>query len=454
MPSKSHRLSLLGAMMVAWSAGSASAAETIEFGIGHQSTVTNTVPGGVILEKLGLLQKHLPKDGKYAGATYKIEWQDHSSGPPITNQMIAGKLQFGVMGDYPLIVNGANHQKAGKNETRFIMVTGYNLKGTGNGIVVPVASDVHTLEQLAGKQLSTPVGSAAWGMTLKVLRDKGLADKIEILGQSPPVGVTNIAQNKIAAHADFCPWSEVMEFRGTGRKIFDGSEAGIPTFHGTVVSKEFADKYPEIVQAYVNATMEAQEWIAADPLAAAIKVAEWTGIEKEVLYLYFSKGGISTFEGSIKPQWVEALKYDHSLLAKEREIPPLDFDRWIDPTFIKKGIEAKGKSYDEAVKSVVSSKPDDPALAAAEIWVDGDGIKTFDTVAAMTTSLKSLKAAGKKVNATYVYDKSTGLKLFGHVAYFVQGAKGELTTFMKKGEAETFAASQKGQVVAWSALSS
>jgi NitT/TauT family transport system substrate-binding protein len=432
---------------------SPAAAETIDIGIGHQSTVTNTVPGGVILEKLELLPKHLPKDGKYAGVEYKITFQDYTSGPPITNEMIAGKLKFGVMGDYPLIVNGANFQKGGKNESRLIQITGYNLKGTGNGIVVPVASDVYSIEQLAGKQLSTPIGSAAWGMTLKVLRDRGLFDKVEILGQAPPIGVTNISQNKIAAHADFCPWSEVMEFRGTGRKIFDGSEAAIPTFHGTVVAKDFADKYPEIVQAYVNATMEAQDWINADPVNAATKVSEWTGIEKEVLYLYFSKGGISTFEQSIKPQWIEALKYDHSLLAKEKEIPPLDFDRWIDPSFVKKAVEAKGKSYDEATKSVVTSSPGNSGLAPAEMWIDGEGIKSFDSVAAMMEAYKGAAKAGKKVNATYVYDKETGLKLFGHVAFYVQGPAG-VTAFMKKGDAEKFATAEKGQLTSWAALSS
>ena len=40
--------------------------------IGHQSTVTNTVPGGVILEKLKLLEKHLPKTGKYKGVKYEV----------------------------------------------------------------------------------------------------------------------------------------------------------------------------------------------------------------------------------------------------------------------------------------------------------------------------------------------------------------------------------------------
>jgi NitT/TauT family transport system substrate-binding protein len=209
--------------------------------------------------------------------------------------MIAGKLHFGVMGDYPLIVNGANFQKGGNDESLFIQVTGYNLKGTGNGLVVPVDSDVYELEDLKGKTVSAPFGSAAWGMFLSVLSSTGLSEDITLTNQSPPVGVNNIATGRIDAHVDFTPWSEVMEFRGTGRKVYDGSESLIPTFHGTVVIKSFAEEHPEIVDAYIKATLEAQDWLNNDPLNAAIKVSEWTGIEKEVLYLYFSKGGISTF---------------------------------------------------------------------------------------------------------------------------------------------------------------
>ncbi len=420
-------------------------AETIQIGIGHQSTVTNTVPGGIILEKLALLEKHLPKDGKYADVDYEIVYKDYTSGPPITNQMLAGKLAFGVMGDYPLIVNGAQFEKTGRAESRFIAVTGYNLKGTGNGIVVPVDSDVYSLEQLEGKAISTPVGSAAWGMTLKVLRDNGLMDKVQLKNQSPPVGVNNIAQGKIDAHSDFCPWSEVMEFRGTGRKVYDGSEAGIPTFHGTVVSTSFAEKYPEIVQAYVDATLEAQEWIVNDPVLAATKVSEWTGIEKEVLYLYFSKGGISTFEASIKPEWVAALKYDHGLLVKEKNVPPLTFEKWIDDTYVKAAYKARGQDYSSLASSVVTPKVDDADLAPAEMWIDGEGIVSYPSVAAMTEAHSAALKAGKKVNATYVYDKSTGLKLFGHVAFYVKLPSGELVTYMKKGDADK----AQGNLIAW-----
>lgn len=424
-------------------AASASA-ETIRVGIGHQSMVTNTIPGGIILEKLELLEKHLPSTGKYADVDYDIIYRDYDSGPPITNQMLAGKLEFGVMGDYPLIVNGAKFQETSKQETRFIAVTGYNLRGTGNGIVVPIESDAQSLADLEGKQLSVPVGSAAWGMTLKALSEAGLSDKVQIVNQSPPVGAANIQAGRIDAHADFCPWSEIMEYRETGRKIYDGSEAKIPTFHGTVVRKDFADEYPEVVEGVLTATLEAQKWIHDDPMEAAVKVSEWTGVEKEVLYLYFSNGGITTFEASVKPEWVEALEYDHALLQREVGIPDLDFDRWVDDSYLRNAYETMDMDYDALVSSVVDTKPNNPDLKPAEIWFADKGIVSYDTVADM---LVAGMGADDKINATYVYDNLTGLKLFGKAAYLVKDGNGEVVAFLKKADSEKYIADHGGVLI-------
>ena len=63
---------------------------------------TDTYTAGIVVKELKLIEKHLPRDGKYAGVTYNITWSDYASGGPITNQMLAGRLNFGVMGDYPL----------------------------------------------------------------------------------------------------------------------------------------------------------------------------------------------------------------------------------------------------------------------------------------------------------------------------------------------------------------
>ena len=107
-------------------------AETVRIAIGHQSTCFDTYTGGIIVKELNLLPKFLPHDGKYKDATYDIGFSDYTSGPPITNMMLANKLDIGVMGDYPLIVNGAKFQETDSLRTLYVSGTGYNLKGSGN----------------------------------------------------------------------------------------------------------------------------------------------------------------------------------------------------------------------------------------------------------------------------------------------------------------------------------
>lgn len=111
-------------------------AEVLTIGIGTQNTTTNTVTGGIVLKELGLLEKHLPKTGKYKDIQYKLEWQNFTSGPPVTNGMVANTLQIGMMGDYPLLVNGATFQNGNATRSRLIALIAYNADGAGNGVVV------------------------------------------------------------------------------------------------------------------------------------------------------------------------------------------------------------------------------------------------------------------------------------------------------------------------------
>src|SRR2546429_5590442 len=105
--------------------GPAGAEDVVRIGIGHQSLCTDTYSGGITIKELGLLQKHLPKDGKYKGVKYDIVWEDYTSGPPITNQMLAGKLDIGVMGHNPPLVKTARFQETNSLPTLSVTMTGY-----------------------------------------------------------------------------------------------------------------------------------------------------------------------------------------------------------------------------------------------------------------------------------------------------------------------------------------
>lgn len=433
-------------------------AETIQIGIGHQSMCTDTYTAGLVVKENKLLEKHLPTTGKYKDVKYEISWSDYSSGGPITNQMLANKLNFGVMGDYPLIVNGAKFQATQSLRTLYVAGTGYNLKGSGNAIVVPVASNIYSIDDLKGKAVSTPVGSASWGMLLKAMQDAKIeTSAYELKNQAPAVGAANIATGKIDAHADFCPWSEIMEYRGTGRKIYDGSETGVPYLHGVVVREDFAKQYPEVVVAFVKAVYDAGEWIKADPMRAVELMEKWSGVEKEVLYLYFSKGGHLTLDPTIKTAWVDALKFDHTVLVKEQAIPPLDFNAWITESYVKTAYKDMKLDYEAEKAKIVDPVKANEGLPM-EVWHARDGIKTFPTMAEFLKAIAKYNAEGAKLNATYVYDKETGLKLFGKTAFYVKAADGGFATFLRKREAEAYAKKAGGTVVtydqAWGTFSS
>ncbi|WP_430523355.1 hypothetical protein [Rhizobium binxianense] len=160
------RLTLAAAALAATSFIGSAHAETIRVAIGTQDTTINTATGGLLIRELNLLEKYLPHDGKYKDATYDIQWKNFTSGAPITNEQIAGKLDFGVMADFPGSFNGLAHLKAGR-KSLFITVLSGSVKGSGNGIVVPTDSPIQSISELKGKTISVPFASTSHGLLLR-----------------------------------------------------------------------------------------------------------------------------------------------------------------------------------------------------------------------------------------------------------------------------------------------
>ena len=447
----------LAGFLLAVSAAIPARAETLTVGIGTQDTTTNTVSTGIVIRKLQLLEKYLPKTGKYKDITIDISWQNFTSGPPVTNGMMAGKLQFGAMGDYPLIVNGFTFKSNPESQSQLIAVAAYNLDGSGNGIVVNKASPYYTLKDLQGKVVSVPFGSAAHGMVLKAMQDAGLApDFFRLVSQSPEVGSTNLQEQKIDAHADFVPFAELLPFRGFARKIFDGVQTNLPTWHGVVVRTDFAQKYPEIVDAYLRALIDANAWIKADPKRAAEQIAGWTGTDKEVVYIFLGPGGIMTLDPTIKPRLIEAASEDVKVLQKLDRIKDFDPSSWANDSYIRKAYAESGLDYDKALASTSNyevrgqddfcKKTVTEPRKAGEIWIKDGDIKPYSSPACLLGAFNDLSGKGTAINVAYLFDHQRGIKLFAKEAFYVVNGKTDITPFMLKLDAENFAAKSGGTI--------
>ena len=433
----------------------------VTIGIGTQDTTTNTVTAGIIIRQLNLFTKYLPKDGKYANVKFEFEWNNFTSGPPVTNGMMANKLQFGMMGDYPLVVNGFTFQNNPESKSRLIAVAAYNRFGSGNGLVVHKDSPYFELSDLKGKLVSVPFGSAAHGMVLKAMQDRGWpADYFQLVSQSPEVGSTNLQEKKIDAHADFVPFAELLPFRGFARKIFDGVETNLPTWHGVVVRTDFADKYPEVVVAYIKALIAANEWFRADPKLASEKIQEWTGINKEVVYIFLGPGGNMTTDPTIKPFLIDAAAQDVKVLQNLGRMKEFDITKWVDDSYVRKAFAELKLDYDTQLASTANyevkgedkfcNQPIVEPRQAGEVWVDGEGIEPFSSAACTLAAYSSLKAKGKKINVAYVFDSARGIKLFADQAYYAIGSdKRAISPFLLKRDAEDYAAKSGGKVLSF-----
>ena len=458
------------ALMLTVGLSASARAEEVVVGIGTQSTTTNTVTGGIVIEKLGLLDKYLPKTGKYANTKFVIEWQNFTSGPPVTNGMVANKLQIGMMGDYPLLVNGATFQAGTETKSRLIAILAYNQYGAGNGIVVHKDSPYFQLSDLKGKKVSVPFGSAAHGMVLKAMEDRGWKDDFwDLSSQSPEVGTTNLQEKKIDAHADFVPFAELLPFKGFARKIFDGVETKLPTFHGVVVRDDFAQKYPEFVVAYLKAVIDANDWVRKNPKDAAEKIAEWTKIDKEVVYMFLGPAGIHTLDPTIKPKWIETIKYNTGVLQRMGRVKTFDADAWVDETYVRQAFKEKSLDYDKQKSSFAGTevtgndpfckKPITKSIEAGEVWLKSGELTAYSSAACTLGAIKVATGAGKQVGVAFLFDQNLNIKLFANHAFFAFSEKDPkdpknqmIEPFLLKKDAEAFAAKSGGKVLEYEQL--
>ena len=83
-----------------------------------------------------------------------------------------------------------------------------------------------------------------------------------------------------------------------------------------------------------------------------------------------------------------------------------------------------------------------------EIWHSRDGVSTYPTAPEFLKAMADIRATAALVNASYVYDVETGLKLFGKTAFWVKTGD-DYATFLRLGEAEAYAEANGGAVVSF-----
>jgi NitT/TauT family transport system substrate-binding protein len=261
----------------------------------------------------------------------EIERSDFMSGMPLVNNMLAGKIDIGYIGDMPAIVLGS---KSDLQATRFVSVTDAD-EGGESVIYVKKDSPIKTVKGLEGQNVSVPFGGFTHRFAEVVEQAENI--KFNIVGQSPEVGLTNLQAGKVAAYIPWEPYGKMAVARGFAEPLIDGTKYHFNSLRGVVVSKAFMDAHPDIVIGWMRAELDAHKMMRGQPdRAAKIIFEEWKKFE--VPYdIIRSDFNHSLFPDEITPEWRKVLTDGGDFLLSHKLIERVpDWNTFIDDSWLKK----------------------------------------------------------------------------------------------------------------------
>lgn len=316
--------------------------EVLKLSIGVQNSTIPAVTAGLIIQRLGLLEHFLPKEGRYSSTQYQIQWQDFSTGAPIVDGLRSQQLNIGILGDYPLLLSALQSEVGAVPNTRLISFVSTNPDGSCNAVVVPNHSCLQSVDDLRGRAIAVPLRSSAHGMVLRSLNATKLLDQVNLipLEQGNAAHQFEFSEQYADGYAHFAPFHEIACCRGRFRYLAGCNPEALPAFYGVVVTSELAEQYPEVAIAYLRALSAAQYWYDTTTAAPSL-IGKWTQLDPAMIAQILSRSsqqnqcGRFFSEMMIRPDWLNLHIDQLSQIPGNQHLQAINLTQWIQPEFLQ-----------------------------------------------------------------------------------------------------------------------
>jgi len=270
------------------------------------------------------------------------------SGVDANKALASGSIDFATMGNTNSIIALAMGL-----DVEMIWI--HEILGEIEALAVKNDSGIEKIEDLAGEKVATTFASTSHFVLLNALQEAGIEDEVELLDMQTAEIVAAWERGDIKAAYTWQPsLGKILE---DGKMLVSSeemAEKGYVTANVDVVRKEFAEKYPELVEDFITLLSEAADIYIEDPEKAAEIVSEELGIEKEEA-LTQMKGSIwvpreeligDRYLGkSEEPGDFARIMKETSDFLKEQgsiENSPTqeEFNKYVNPEYIEKSLES------------------------------------------------------------------------------------------------------------------
>ena len=256
--------------------------EAVNLVIGYQPYYTESWTG-VVNNGKAFWKNHLP-----AGST--AEFQVGLQGSVIVNAMAGEKQHIGYMGDMPAIASTFKYlPERGGTDIRIVAALGTSKQQCNISLVKndapEFANGVEAVKWMDGKITSAPHGACTDRFAQLAFKKAGIKPA-KYLNQNIEVITTNFRAGKLDAAAIWEPTATKMVSAGIARRAASGEDFGAQDGAFMVMLNDLIAQRPDAVMGWLEAELDAQEFVAdpanADAIAAMAE-AQTEQIDQSVL---------------------------------------------------------------------------------------------------------------------------------------------------------------------------
>lgn len=262
----------------------------------------------------------------------KVKWAEFQSGPPMTEAIAAGRLDFAGLGNLPVIT--AQAADIGFTEIANI------IDGKNNvAIIVPKDSTITKIEDLKGKKVAVAKGSNAFNFLYRGLDKAGLkASDLEIIQLQPNEAQPAFETGGVDAWATWDPYITTNVLSGKAKVLTDGEALGVLSPSFLIARTKLAEEHPELITTFLKVYEQARVWENAH-LDEAIKTyAEQFQVDAAVIKALRDR--VTPINLPISDEVIASQQATADFQLKEKTIrKQIDVSKVVDNQFIEQAIK-------------------------------------------------------------------------------------------------------------------
>lgn len=194
----------------------------------------------LIAKEKGLFEEEFAKDG------IKVKWTVFQSGPPHFEAMAANRLDFGSVGNSPVV----SAQAAGI-PFKEIAVGSDGLKG--NAILVSKNSNIKSFKDLKGKKIAVAKGSSGFNLLYRAIDHAGLTpNDVKVIQLQPDEAQPAFESGAVDAWSIWEPFISLQTLKNGAKVIDNGESLKVYSPNFVIARTAFTEEHPDLVVRYLK----------------------------------------------------------------------------------------------------------------------------------------------------------------------------------------------------------